>query len=135
MVVGYKTSLRNSTQLITRTLKMAYESRKPTLPLIFHTDRGSNYRSRRFCQYLQSLNITKSFSRSHIPYDNSVMESFFASLKKEELYRTKYRSEKEIQEALDKYIVFYNEKRPHAKNFNKTPLLKEAEFYKQSLPF
>lgn len=61
-------------------------------------------------------------------YDNSVMESFFSSLKREELYRTKYRSEKELRTAIDNYMLFYNEKRPHAQNGYKTPLRKETEY-------
>lgn len=101
---------------------MAYEERKPILPLIFHTDRGGNYRSKTFCSYLRSLNVTQSFSRSHIPYNNSVMESFFSNLKREELYRTKYRSESEFRTAVDRYMIFYNEQRPHIKNGYKTPL-------------
>lgn len=61
-------------------------------------------------------------------YDNSVMESFFSSLKREELYRTKYRSEKELRTAIDNYMLFYNEKHPHAQNGYKTPLRKETEY-------
>ncbi len=61
-------------------------------------------------------------------YDNSVMESFFSSLKLEELYRTKYRSEKELRTAIDNYMLFYNEKRPHTQNGYKTPLRKENEY-------
>ncbi|WP_243150398.1 integrase core domain-containing protein [Acutalibacter sp. 1XD8-36] len=49
-------------------------------------------------------------------------------LKREELYRAKYRSENEFRAAVDKYIVFYNEQRPHATNQYKTPLQKESEF-------
>ena len=56
------------------------------------------------------------------------MESFFSNLKREELYRTKYRSENEFKKAVDKYMVFYNEQRPHAKNGYKTPLKKELDF-------
>ena len=126
-VVGYKIGVRNSTQLVKSTFKLAFESRQPDKGLIFHTDRGSNYRSKMFCDYVQSMGITQSFSRAHIPYDNSVMESFFSSLKREELYRTKYRSEKELRTAIDNYMVFYNEKRPHAKNGYKTPEKKETE--------
>lgn len=73
--------------------------------------------------------MIQSFSRVHIPYDNSVMESFFASLKREELYRTKYRSEREFRAAVDQYTVFYNEKRPHVRNQYKTPLEKGTEYY------
>ena len=97
--------------------------------LIFHTDRGSNYRSKSFNDYLKSLNVTHSFSRVYIPYDNSVIESFFSSMKREELYRTKYRSKKEFRTAVDDYIIFYNERRPHQKNSYKTPLQKEQDFY------
>ena len=128
-VVGYRVGIKNSTQLTKSTFKAAYENRKPNEPLLFHTDRGSNYRSKTFCSYLKSLNIKQSYSRAHIPYDNSVMESFFASLKREELYRTKYRSENEFKAAIDDYIIFYNERRPHAKNGYKTPRKKEEDFF------
>ena len=64
-----------------------------------------------------------------LPYDNSVMESFFSSLKREELYRTKYRSEAEFRAAVDAYMVFYNERRPHAKNGYKTPMKLESIYF------
>lgn len=78
--------------------------------------------------YLRSLNITHSFSRAYVPYDNSVMESFFSSFKREELYRTKYRSEADFYKAVDNYIDFYNTKRPHKKLHYKTPQQKEEEY-------
>ena len=57
------------------------------------------------------------------------MESFFSSLKREELYRTKYRSEAEFRAAVDAYMVFYNERRPHAKNGYKTPTKQESIYF------
>lgn len=128
-VVGYRVGKNNSTQLVKSTFKQAYESRKPESKLLFHTDQGSNYRSYAMCSYLQKLNVTQSFSRAGVPYDNSVMESFFSSLKREELYRTKYRSEAEFRAAVDRYIVFYNERRPHTKNGYKTPMKLESIYY------
>ena len=127
-VVGYKIGTSNNTNLVKSIFRKAYKERKPELPLTFHTDRGSNYRSKTFCSYLSSLNVTQSFSKAHVPYDNSVMESFFSNLKREELYRTKYRSENEFRTAVEKYIVFYNEKRSHAKNGYKTPARKEQDY-------
>ena len=129
MVVGFRISHKNSTQLTKGTFRQAYENRKPENNLLFHTDRGSNYRSNTFCSYLKSLGVTQSFSRAHVPYDNSVMESFFSKIKREELYRTKYRSENEFRTAVKNYMVFYNEKRLHAKNGYKTPLKRELEFF------
>ena len=128
-IVGYKISKSNSTQLAKSTLKAAYEKRVPKGDLIFHTDRGSNFRSKTFCAYLKSLGITQSYSRSYTPYDNSVMETFFSSLKREELYRTKYRSEREFRTAVDNYMIFYNEQRPHFYNGYKTPNVKEQEYF------
>lgn len=128
-VVGYRVGKKNSTQLVKSTFKQAYESRKPESGLIFHTDRGSNYRSYALCSYLRELGVVQSFSKAGVPYDNSVMESFFSSLKREELYRTKYRSETEFRAAVDKYMVFYNERRPHTKNGYKTPMKLEAIYF------
>ena len=128
-VIGCRIGNRNSTQLIRSTFQHAFAERQPTEPLTFHTDRGSNYASKAFCSCLRSAGVIQSFSRVRVPYDNSVMESFFSSLKREELYRTKYRSEQEFRTAVEQYIAFYNEYRPHAKNKYKTPLKKEEEFH------
>lgn len=134
-IISYKIGKINSTQLVKTTFKIAYEKRKPSKSLIFHTDRGSNYISKGLNDYLKSLQITHSFSRSYVPYDNSVMESFFASLKREELYRKKYRSEREFYKAVEDYIEFYNEQRPHAKLQYKTPNQKEREYKEKSEDF
>lgn len=121
MVVGYRISYRNSIQLLKATFRQAYDNRHPNDGLIFHADRGMNYRSNAMNSYLQSLNVIQSFSRAHVPYDNSVMESFFSNLKREELYRTRYRSEREFKVAVREYITFYNENRPHKRLNCKTP--------------
>ena len=91
-VIAHRIALSNSTQLVKNTFKDAYETRQPKGTGIFHSDRGCNYHSKTFCNYLKFLKVAQSFSRAYTPYDNSVVESFFSSLKREELYRTKYRS-------------------------------------------
>lgn len=133
MVIACKIGKTNSTQLVKSTFRTAYNKRKPNGNLIYHTDRGSNYCSKSMTDCLKSLNVTHSFSRVYIPYDNSVMETFFSSMKREELYRTKYRSESEFRAAIDEYIRFYNEKRPHKKLHYKTPQQKEEEFALQAI--
>ena len=127
-VIAYKAGKKNSTQLIKTTFRQAYENRQPSSSLIFHTDRGANYCSKTLNDYIKSLGITRSFSRPYVPYDNSVIESFFASLKREELYRKKYRTEGELFQALNDYMDFYNTRRPHAKIQYKTPEQKEREY-------
>ena len=79
------------------------------------------------CEVLRLAN-TQSFSKPGVPYDNSVMETFFASMKQEELYRYNYRSEREFRAAVDRYIDFYNTKRPHKTLHYKTPAQKEENY-------
>ena len=64
-----------------------------------------------------------------MPYDNAVMENFFGSLKKEELYRWRYRSERELKERIKEYVAFYNNIRPHEKLRYKTPAQVEEEYF------
>lgn len=127
-VVACRASHKNSTQLTKSTFKMAYELRQPDKDLLFHSDRGSNYISKTFMDYLKSLGVKQSFSRAHTPYDNSVCESFFGGMKREELYRTNYKSEKELQQSIKNYIDFYNTKRPHTLLRYRTPDKTEADF-------
>ena len=129
-VVDYKIGIKNSTQLTKSTFKLAYIYRQPQSGLMFHSDNGGNYCCRTFQSYLIKLNAEQSFSRPYVPYDNSVMESFFASMKREELYRRKFKSENEFYKAVADYITFYNEKRPHYQNSYRTPLKKEQDYYK-----
>ena len=128
-VVAYSISNSNSTRLTKSTLKKAYYERMPKEGLIFHSDRGANYTSRTFVDYCKTLGITLSLSRTGTPYDNSVMESFFKTLKAEELYRNNYRSEREFKEKIQTYIKFYNEIRPHKINCNRAPNVIENEFF------
>lgn len=130
-VIAYTVGCGNNTHLVKETFRKAYEVRNPEPGLIFHTDQGSNYRSRTFRDYLHSRGVTQSFSKPGVPYDNSVMETFFSFMKREELYRYKYRSEKEFRAAVDRYIEFYNTERPHATLKYKTPQKKE-DIYMQT---
>ena len=91
-VIAYKVSDHIDTQLAIDTLDMAISSRDVHVGLIFHTDRGSQFTSKEFRQYLDTLNIVQSFSAKGHPYDNAVMECFFKYLKKEETDRRTYHS-------------------------------------------
>ncbi len=120
-VIAYRISTVHSTQLITKTFKNAYETRKPILSLIFHSDRGTQYTANSFRMLLRKLGVSQSFSNPHNPYNNSVAESFFATLKKEEIYRNDYRSDKDFRNHIKLFIEFYNTKRKHSVIQYKTP--------------
>ena len=93
---------------------MAYEKREPTEKILFHSDQGSNYTSNEFRKYLKSIHITQSFSNPGMPYDNSVMESFFWNFKREALYRYRFKTEKDFFESINEYMLFYNGNQPHS---------------------
>ncbi|MBR1765381.1 MAG: IS3 family transposase [Ruminococcus sp.] len=128
-IIAYRISTKNSTRLTKETFLKAYESRQPTDDLLFHSDRGSNYTSRTYMTCLQEHNVTQSFSMPGVPYDNSVMETFFKSLKSELLYRIDFNSENHFKEKVADYIHFYNHERPHKTNGYKTPDSKEKAYF------
>ena len=65
--------------------------------------------------------MKQSFSATARPHDNAVAETFFASFKKEEAYRSEYTSEQSYRKSVEQYIRFYNELRPHRTLKYKTP--------------
>lgn len=130
--ISYRISLTNSTQLTKGAFIAAYNSRQPQ-DLIFHSDQGCNYTSATFRMCLKDLNIKQSFSNPGNPYNNSVMESFFKSMKTEKLYRTDFRSEREFRIAVKEYIEFYNEKRPHSVLRYRTPNKCEDEYIRKQV--
>ena len=128
-VVAYTISKKNSTRLVTSTFKQAIIERSCSHSLIFHSDRGSQYLSHTFQQLLRQYKVKQSVSAPGHPHDNAVAESFFASLKRENLYRREYKSESAFRAGITEYIQFYNEKRPHRLLKNCTPCqFEEAHF-------
>jgi transposase InsO family protein len=130
-VIACTISKSNGTCLTKSTLTKAVEERHPNEGLIFHSDRGTNYTARTFVDCCKAFGLTQSLSRKSTPYDNSVMEAFFKTLKAEELYRNNYRSEREFKERVGAYIEFYNSKRPHQINRYRTPDATEESYYKR----
>lgn len=128
-VVAYTISKKNSTRLVTSTFKQAITERGCSLTLIFHSDRGSQYLSHTFQQLLQEYKVKQSVSAPGHPHDNAVAESFFASLKRENLYRKEYKSENAFRAGISEYIQFYNEKRPHRLLKNRTPHQFEKAYF------
>ena len=76
---------------------------------------------------VDKYNTKQSFSQPGKPHDNAVAESFFASLKKEELYRKDHPSDRAFQASVASYIEFYNTKRPHRTLKNLTPCQMEEQ--------
>lgn len=125
-VVAYRVSPKNSTYLITSTFRQAYQNRNAPRSLMFHSDQGAQYTSKTFRKLLRMNKVVQSFSAPGQPHDNAVMESFFSFMKREEIYRTQYKSEQQFITSVDNYIEFYNTQRPHSTLNYKTPNQFEA---------
>lgn len=114
-VIGYSISKKIDTDLVKQALSNAIARQGREEGLIFHSDRGCQYSSKGYHKMLEEHNITGSISRLGCPYDNSCMESFFATLKKERIYRREYDTMEDVQRDMFRYIeLFYNRKRLHS---------------------
>ena len=120
-VIGHTLARSLETIELIELMKTTYKTRNRPKDLIFHSDQGLQYASKIFKIYLKKHKITQSFSKKGCPYDNSVAESFFASLKKEEIYRHIYNSFDQLKDSIDEYIVFFNTVRPHGSLGHLTP--------------
>lgn len=122
-VIGYTTSQRIDTELVKRALGEAVGRYPDTKGTIFHSDRGCQYVGAGFQNALEGYGMRGSMSRGGCPYDNSCVESFFAQLKKERIYRRNYKDLSEVNEDLFDYIeLFYNRKRIHSTLDYQTPM-------------
>lgn len=114
-IVGWSMSDRISRELVVSAFHMAYNDRKPKEGLIFHSDRGSQYASKELRTLFSKRNVLQSMSGRGNCYDNAVSESFFKTLKTEEVYWQKYKTKAEARISLFRYIEgFYNTRRIHS---------------------
>jgi len=121
-VVGWSMSRWMSRRLVLAALRMAIDAREPEGGLVHHSDRGGQYTSDDFRDELARHGIDCSMSSTGNCYDNAVVESFFASLKRERVNRVRYRTRDEARADIFDYIeVFYNRKRRHGYLGNISP--------------
>ena len=114
-VVGWSMQPTMTAQLVLDALVMALWRRGTPSELLHHSDQGSQYTSEDFQRLLSAEGITCSMSRRGDCWDNSAVESFFASLKKERVYRKTYPTRDAARADIFDYIeAFYNSRRRHS---------------------
>ncbi len=114
-VVGWAFSDRLTDDLTLSALTMATRQRPDTATLTHHSDGGSQYASRAFRAELRANHIMQSMSGKGNCYDNAVVESFFATLKTEEVEGAHYETRQQAKTSIFSYLEgFYNTKRRHS---------------------
>ena len=114
-IIGWNIGTKLTKELAIVALERALTFRTPSEGMIHHSDRGSQYASNEYTGILKDNNIEISMSRKGDCYDNACIESFHATIKKELIYRTKFKVQEEAKLAVWNYISgFYNEKRSHS---------------------
>jgi putative transposase len=95
--------------------RMAIKNRPIKKGLIFHSDQGLQYATKKFTNILASYGVIRSMSRKGNCWDNAVAESFFKSLKTELIYGNKLIFKKQMETEIFQYIeIWYNRKRRHS---------------------
>ena len=130
-IVGWSMDQHLRSSIVCRALEQAIERQDPVEGLILHSDRGVQYASDEFRRLVSYYKIRQSMGRKGNCYDNAVIESFFHTLKVEQIYSENYHTREEAKRNIFYYIeVFYNRKRRHSSIGYHTPEEFETMFYK-----
>ena len=114
-VIGWAISQRIDAELCVAALRIALEQRQPPAGCIHHSDRGVQYACTDYITLLEQAQMQISMSRTANPYDNAHMESFFKTLKYEEVHLANYETYDDVIERIPHFIEeVYNSKRLHS---------------------
>ena len=103
-IVGYSIDSRMKSRLAVTALNNAVARRGDVAGCVVHTDRGSQFRSRKFVHALNRHDIVGSMGRVGACGDNAAMESFFALLQKNVLDRRAWTTREDLRIAIVTWI-------------------------------
>lgn len=126
-IVGWHIDKRMTTSLVSRALIKAYNLRQPPEGLVFHSDRGSQYTSKRYRKLLASYGIRASMGSVGACWDNAVVERFFGSLKHDWIFKIAQPTREHMKADVAKYMRYYNVERLHSANDDLSPVAYEAQ--------
>ena len=122
-VVASVTAKHITSDLAVRTLQKALDPQHPAKGgLLLHSDQGSQYTSKAFIEFCESVHVAQSMSKSGYPYDNVPMERYFNTLKNECTNLYEFREEPDLYQTVEEFAyVTYKHMRPHSYNGYRTP--------------
>jgi transposase InsO family protein len=114
-IVGWSLSESLTHDFCLESMRIAVKNENPPLGIIHHSDRGVQYVCEPYVQFLLENGFEISMSRPGVPEENAFIESFFKTLKKEEVYVKKYQTVKDVLNSIPNFIdEVYNKKRLHS---------------------
>lgn len=114
-IVGWSMKRRMTDDLVITAFNNAVIRRGPSSGVVFHSDRGSQYCSKRFQSLVQGIGGIQSMSGTGSCYDNAITESFFGTMKRELVHHCSFESRSEAKSQIFRYIeCFYNRRRRHS---------------------
>ena len=114
-IVGWSMDRRMKDTLVVAAFRNALLRRRPAAGFLFHTDRGSQYCSKRFRTLVKGVGGIQSMSATGSCYDNAITESFFGTLKRELVHHCSFQTRRDAQSQIFRYIEgFYNQRRRHS---------------------
>ena len=113
-VVAWQASRNPNAQLTLACLNKALSARRPAAGWIHHSDQGSTYTAREYVARIRAARGRISMSGRGRPTDNAAMESFYRTLKVEEVRPNHYRNFLELESSIDRFITLYNSERLHS---------------------
>ena len=124
-MVGWHIDKRMTTDLISKALMKACNLRQPRQGLVFHSDRGSQYTSKRFGKLLKGSGIRPSMGDVGACWDNAVVERFFGSLKHDWIFKVAQPTREYMKLDVAAYMRYYNQERFHSSNGDMSPVNSE----------
>ncbi|CCK24408.1 integrase [Streptomyces davaonensis JCM 4913] len=122
-VIGWATADHLRTDLVADALMAACRQRRPTRPVIFHSDRGCQYTSHQFACVATEFGVRLSVGRTGQCWDNALAESFFATIKREVLDTSTWPSRAAARTAIFDFIEgWYNLHRLHSSLGYRSPV-------------
>ena len=109
-VIGWSMDKRMTKQLVCNALLMALFNRKFPKGVIVHTDRGSQYCSKKYRSIIANNGLIGSMSRRGNCWDNAIAESFFHTLKVELVHQCKFLTRHDARMSIFQYIEGYYNK-------------------------
>ncbi len=132
-VVGWSLESRMTQRLVLRALTMAIKRRRLCKGVVFHTDRGSQYKANSVVKLCEKAGINRSMGETGTCYDNAITESFNGTLKDEILFSYIPRHDEEARILVGRYIeLYYNHHRPHSALGCISPMEFESNWWRQN---